>query len=135
MNKLKILLTIIGIVQIVLGLLYLFIPMQFLNMNGHTVPAADIAYPLAMLAARFLAYGIGMLFIARNPADNIFWIYNMIFIQIVDLAAGILYTATGVVDWHFALLPMVNASIFIILLWFWRPRIDEQARREVAPAD
>ena len=122
MKKLKVLLGIIGIVQLILGLLYLFLPLQFLATNGHSVPAADLAYPLAMLAARFLAYGIGMFVIARNPLKHLFWINNMIFIQIVDLAAGVFYTATGIVELQYAALPMINATIFIILLWMWRPK-------------
>lgn len=122
MKKLKVLLVVIGISQLILGLLYLFLPLQFLATNGHSVPAADLAYPLAMLAARFLAYGIGMFVIARNPLRNLFWLNNMIFIQAVDLAAGVFYTVTGVVEWQYAALPMINATIFIVLLWFWRPK-------------
>jgi len=122
MRKLKVLLVIIGVVQIILGLFYLFMPLQFLVTNGHSLPAPDIAYPLAMLAARFLAYGLGMFVIARNPLQHIFWINNMIFIQAIDLAAGIFYTATGVIAWQYAALPMINATIFIILLWVWRPK-------------
>ena len=55
MKKLNVLIYLIGVVQLVLGLLYLLVPMQLLALMGHTVPAADIAYPLGMLAARFLA--------------------------------------------------------------------------------
>lgn len=59
------LLRVIGAVQLILGALYLFVPMQFLALMGHSVPAADVAYPLGMLAARFLAYSMGMFYIAR----------------------------------------------------------------------
>ena len=39
MKKLKIVLIVIGVVQLVLGLLYLVIPLQFLATMGHTTPA------------------------------------------------------------------------------------------------
>jgi len=120
--KLKILLRIIGGVQIILGALYLFIPMQFLAMMGHSVPAADIAYPLGMLAARFLAYGLGMFVIANDPEKNLFWINNMILIQAIDLVVGIFYTVSGVVRLSLSGFPMFNATLFIILLWLWRPK-------------
>ena len=125
--KLKVLLRVIGVVQLVLGLVYLFIPMQFLGMMGHSIPQADIAYPLGMLAARFLAYGVGMLFIAREPEKQLFWINNMILIQAVDLAVGVFYTVTGIVGLSHSAFPMFNATLFIILLTLWRPKATANA--------
>ena len=89
---------------------------------GSGVLAADIAYPLGMLAARFLAYGLGMFVITNDPEKNLFWINNMILIQVVDLATGVFYTATGVVGLSLSGFPMFNAMLFIILLWLWRPK-------------
>ena len=129
MKKLTALLSLIGVVQIVLGVLYLLFPLQFLTMMGHSTPETDIAYPLGMLAARFLANGVGMFFIARTPAKQVFWINNMILIQVVDLAVGIFYTATGAVGLALSAFPMFNATLFIILLSLWRP----QAERSVSP--
>ena len=122
MKRLNILLILIGVVQVVLGLLYLLAPLSFLALMGHSTPEADIAYPLGMLAARFLAYGLGMFFIARAPEKQAFWINNMIFIQVVDLAVGVFYTATGVIGLQLSAFPMFNATLFIILLWLWRPK-------------
>jgi hypothetical protein len=122
MRKLTVLLVIIGVVQVVLGLLYLFMPLQFLALMGHTVPAADTAYPLGMLAARFLAYGVGMFVIARDPERNGFWIDNMILIQVVDLAVGLFLTANGTITLAHSAFPMFNATMFILLLSLWRPR-------------
>ncbi|MCP5094940.1 MAG: hypothetical protein GY943_05245 [Chloroflexi bacterium] len=127
MNKLKVLLFVIGIVQIVLGLLYFFVPVPFLTLIGHSTPLLDIGYPLGMLAARFLAYGVGMFAVARNPEKNLFWINNMILVQIIDLIAGIFYTATGVVNLQLSGFPMFNATLFIILLWRWRPSESQHA--------
>lgn len=121
--KLKVLLRVIGVVQLVLGAFYLFLPLQFLTMQGLSLPAADNAYPLGMLAARFLAYGIGMLVIANAPEKNSFWINNMILIQAIDLAVGIFYTATGDVALAHSGFPMFNATLFIILLSLWRPKV------------
>ena len=120
--KLKVLLRVIGVVQLVLGAFYLFLPLQFLSMQGLSIPSADNAYPLGMLAARFLAYGIGMLVIANFPEKNLFWINNMILIQAVDLAVGIFYTAMGTVALAHSGFPMFNATLFIILLTLWRPK-------------
>jgi hypothetical protein len=125
MKKLTVLLRLIGVVQIVLGLFYLFAPLTFLAMQGLSSPQADIGYPLGMLAARFIAYGIGMFVIANAPEQNRFWINNMILIQAIDLAAGIFYTATGVVGIAHSAFPMFNATLFIVLLSLWRPKAEQ----------
>jgi len=129
--KLKIFLVIVGIVQLVLGVAYLLVPQQFLAAMGHSPTAADINYPLGMLAARFLAYGIGLLVMARTPERHAFWIVNMVFIQSVDLAVGMFYTLTGVVPLKLSAFPMFNATLIAALLWWWRPRVgrDQAAMR------
>lgn len=122
MNRLKILLYVIGVVQLVLGALYLAIPLTFLDLMNHSLPADDIAYPLGMLAARFIAYGVGMFVIAQDPLRHRFWIDNMVLIQVIDLGAGLVYTATGAVALSLSAFPMFNAGLFIVLLVLWRPR-------------
>ena len=97
MKKLTILLRVVGAIQIILGLLYLFAPAFLLAAMGHTVPQADIFYPLGMLAARFIAYGLAFIYISSEPMKHILWIKFMILIQAIDLGAGIYYTLTGAV--------------------------------------
>jgi hypothetical protein len=121
--KLKVLLIAVGVVQLVLGVAYLFAPHALLQWMGHSLPAADINYPFGMLAARFLAYGLGMLVIARAPAQHTFWIKNMVFIQMIDLAVGLFYTMAGTVSLQLSAFPMFNAMLIAVLLWVWRPRV------------
>jgi len=108
------------------GVAFLFVSALFLETMGHFTPPPDLNYMLGMLAARFLAYGIGMFFVTRAPEQNIFWINNMILIQVIDLAVGLYYTTTGTVSLAMSAFPMFNASAFIILLLMWRPRRVEQ---------
>ena len=122
--KLKIMLMFVGVVQIILGVLYLVAPQLLLQWMGHSHPAADIQYPLGMLAARFLAYGVGMFVIARQPLQHKFWILNMIVIQLIDLAVGVIYTMNGSISLSLSGFPMFNASLIALLLWWWRPRIN-----------
>jgi hypothetical protein len=122
MRNLGILLRLVGAIQIVLGLLYLFTPAFFLEATGHSVPADDIFYPLGMLASRFLVIGAVFVFIARDPVRHRLWIPAMIFIQLIDLAVGIYSTATGAVALSDSLFPMFNATWIAGLLYLWRPR-------------
>jgi hypothetical protein len=126
--KLKVFLMIVGVVQIVLGILYLLLPQEFLRTLGHSVPMSDINYPLGMLAARFLAYGAGMFVIAANPFEHRFWIKNMVFIQVIDLAVGVFYTVNGTVPISLSWFPMFNATLIAALLWVWRPKQPIAAR-------
>lgn len=120
--KLKVLLIAVGIVQLILGLAYLFIPHELLRWMGHSIPATDLNYPLGMLAARFLAYGLGMFVIARAPNRHVFWIQNMVLIQVLDLAVGLFHTFSGTIPLKLSAFPMFNAALIAMLLWLWRPK-------------
>ncbi len=122
MTKTTWLLRIVGTIQILLGVFYLFAPDLILSSMGHSLPKADIHYPLAMLAARFIAYGTAFLYISPNPLPHRLWMFFMVFIQIIDLGAGIFYTTAGVVSLALSWLPMSNALWIIILLLLWMPK-------------
>lgn len=124
MRNLRILLRVVGGIQIILGLFYLFAPAFFLEAIGHSVPMDDIFYPLGMLASRFMVFGVVFIYIARDPVQHRLWITAMIFIQLIDVAVGVFYTATGVVELSDSLFPMFNATWIAALLYLWRPRPD-----------
>ena len=115
---------IVGTIQIVLGLFHLFAPALFLQATGHSIPEPDIYYPLAMLAARFIAYGIALIYIAKIAAENILWIKFMILIQLIDLSAGVFYTMMGIVALSDSAFPMFNAVWISMLLYLWMPKTD-----------
>jgi len=127
MKKIQYVCYLVGISQIVLGGLYLFAPSFFVGWQGLNIPAQDMNYPLAMFAARFLVYGVGMFVIARQPSENRFWLNGMIAIQMIDLAAGIFYTIIGVVSFESSMVPMFNAALFIVLMTVFRVPADQKA--------
>lgn len=118
---LKIVLVIVAISQFALGALTLFAPLPFTTWMGLPPPPPGTGYLLAMLGARFLAYGVGLVWLARQPVPDRFWIRNMVLIQLIDLAAGIGYVGLGIVPVASAAFPMVNATLFAALL-FWLSR-------------
>lgn len=121
MKKLTVLLRVIGVVQLLLGAGLLFAPSMFVAWMGLSATATDINYLFGMLAARFIAYGAGMFFIAGAPEKNVFWIQNMLFIQLIDLAVGLFYTMNGTLALAASAFPMFNATVFATLLFFWMP--------------
>lgn len=120
MKKLKFLLYVLASVQIVLGVFYLCAPEVLLGWMGHSSVAPDIGYPLAMLAARFLVYGVLLLVAASNPSAHGLLLNGMVAIQLIDLLAGVVYTASGEVSLALSGFPMFNAALFAVLLWRWR---------------
>ena len=74
-----------------------------------------------MLAARFLVYGALLITASRDPARHRLLILGMVGIQLIDLAAGAYYTATGVVGLKLSAFPMFNAALIALLFWIWRP--------------
>lgn len=127
MTKVKILLWAVGLGQLVLGLLYLFAPHAMLHWMGHSPVAEDIGYPLAMLSSRFLVYGVLLLVAARNPVAHRLLLQGMVGIQLLDLTAGIYFTASGVVGLQLSGFPMFNAALIALLLWLWLPRAERSA--------
>lgn len=119
---LKIVLWIVAVVQLVLGALTLFVPMQFSAWMGLSAPHPDSGYLMGMLGARFLCYGIGALWLARQPVPDRFWVNNMVLIQILDFAAGGHYLLAGTIGPGTAAFPMFNAAAFASLLWWFNRR-------------
>ena len=117
----RIALRVVGSIQIVLGLAYLLAPNMLLLKMGHSLPAADLLYPFGMLSSRFLAYGIGLWIISPDPEKHILWIRLMAFIQLIDLAVGVFYTATGAIPLSLSAFPMFNAIWIGLLFAFWKP--------------
>lgn len=122
MKKTTWLLRVVGGIQIILGILYLFSPGFMLTSMGHSTPEADIHYPLAMLAARFIAYGIAFIYISSDPVQHRLWMVFMILIQLIDLGAGIFYTLIDVVSLELSGFAMFNALWISVLLYLWLPK-------------
>ena len=93
MKKLTILLRVIGVVQLILGAAYLFAPGAFTTSMKLAAAPHDTNYAFGMLAARFIAYGI-----------------------------GVFYTLNGTLALASSAFPMFDAVIFAGLLFLWRPK-------------
>ena len=118
---LKLVMRLVGAIQVVLGAGYLLFPESLLAAIGHSTPPPDLLYPLGMLSARFVAYGIGFLVASRNPAQHLLWIRLMALVQAIDLGVGLFYTGTGIVPLSLSAFPMFNALWIGLCTAFMRP--------------
>ena len=106
----------IALVQIVLGLAFLFAPDATGRILG-LAPAPDwTRWMFGMMAARFLGFGYGMLRAARDPYGSVPWIKAMIGIQSVDWVVTLFYVSTGAVTLAQVSTASFLPVIFIIVL-------------------
>ncbi len=117
-------LRVIGTLQLILGLAYLLVPNLILQQMGHSNPAQDLLYPLGMLAARFIAYGVGFWLASKDVEKNMLLIRLMALIQAIDFGVGVFYTASGVVPLSLSGFPMFNAIWIFLLCAFWKPKTE-----------
>lgn len=115
-------LRVVGSVQLALGVAYLLFPGVFLQQMGHTAAAPDLYYPLGMLAARFIAYGVGFWIISRQAHNHVLWVALMGLIQAIDLVVGMVYTIAGVVPLQLSAFPMFNAVWIGVICAIWSLR-------------
>ena len=108
--------------QFALGAAFLVAPATVASVFSLPTAPGWTSWLFAMMAARFLGYGVGMVVTAREPERNLAWIDTMIAIQIIDWLATVGYLAAGDVT----LGQVTTASFVPVLLagslaWF-RPR-------------
>lgn len=112
----------IGVVQIVLGLGFLWTPEGMAASLGLPATPGWANWMFGMMAARFLGYGYGMFVAARRPAESLPWLRTMVAIQLIDWGVTLKYLLSGVVT-----LTQVNTAsflpvVFVGLLWWAWPR-------------
>lgn len=116
MKLLKRALTFIGVVQLILGTIFL-VPGLFQQLIGLEEAPQWVDWLFVMFGARALGFGFGMLVAAREPERNLPWIRAMIGIQAIDWVGTIAYLATGAVTLAqvttAAFLPIVFIAILI----------------------
>lgn len=115
MKLLRPTLVVIGVVQIALGIVFL-IPDLFANVMGLEHPPGWVNWILAMLAARALGFGYGMLVAARDPRRHITWIRAMIAVQAIDWLGTLGYLAAGSVTLVNVTTAAFLPVVFVVIL-------------------
>lgn len=111
MRILKPTLVVIGVVQLVLGVVFL-VPGLFASTMGLEEAPEWVNWLFAMLGARALGFAYGMFLASRNPRRHIAWIQAMIGIQAIDWIGTIAYLITGAVT-----ITQVTTAAFLPLVF------------------
>jgi hypothetical protein len=111
-SALRITLGAIGVVQVILGIIFLFAPAQFGSVLGLAVIPAWVPWMFAMFGARALGFAYGMFLAMRQPEEHRAWIGAMIAVQAIDWLATIYFVLQGVVT-----LPQVSGASFLPIIF------------------
>ena len=123
MRPLRLTLIVIGVFQLVLGILFLAAPGPTAELFGLTPDApAWVHWLFAMMAARFLGYAYGMFVAARDPLRNTSWITSMVAVQAIDWIATVSFLARGDLTLHQVTTAAFMPVLFIGALLVWHPR-------------
>jgi hypothetical protein len=115
-------LRVIAVTQLFFGLVFLLPNSPLAGLLGLRPAAPDWAnWLLAMMAARFLGYAVGMFAAARAPRQHLAWINTMIFVQAVDWIATLAYLAVGSLSLHQVSTAAALPPLFILALLWWHP--------------
>ena len=117
----------IAVVQFVLGAGFLVAPEGMASLLGLAATPGWANWMFGMMAARFLAFGYGMLVAARDPAGNLSWLRSMVAIQLVDWAVTVKYLLAGAVTLAQVSTASFLPLVFVALLWWSWPRASRSA--------
>jgi len=121
---------VIGVIQLVLGVVFIFIPVQFATIFGLDATPDWVNWIFAMFGARAIGYAVGMLIAVRQPERHAAWLLTMIGIQAVDWVATLVYLTRGTIRFSQVPTAVILPVLFILITGLWWLR----QRRTPAPA-
>ena len=111
-SALQITLGTIGVVQVILGLVFLLLPTQFAALLGLAVVPGWALWMFTMFSARAFGFAYGMFVAMRQPALHRSWIIAMIAVQAVDWLGTAYYLLQGAVS-----LPQASTASFLPIIF------------------
>ena len=122
-KPLKVTMIVYGVIGILFGLAYIFVPHQLAAMFGHEAGPAYVAALAAALGVSFVAACIFLIIAARDPLKHILWVKYAIVFAILMVASELYSVIMGYLTLGQALTAIIiHAIIAVALLAFypWR---------------
>lgn len=114
LSALRITLGAIGLVQLILGIVFLFAPTQFASVLNLAVVPAWVPWMFAMFSARAIGFAYGMFIAMRQPEEHLPWIKAMIAVQAIDWIATVYFVLQGDVT-----LSQVSSASFLPIIFIF----------------
>ncbi len=122
-KALKVTMIVWGIIGILFGLAYLFIPNQYGDMFGFEKLPGYVLGLLAALGGCFIAGSVFVIAAARDPLRNISWVKFAILFSLLGLVMGLYSVIRGYVDFAQAGTGIILYAIFaaaFLAFYPWR---------------
>ncbi len=112
-----------GILGILFGLAYIFVPLQLGSMMGYEKGPAYVAYMLAGLAGFLISISVFIIIAARDPLRHINWVKFAILNCSLSLVLGLYSVIQGYVDFSQAGMGIILHAVFaaaFLAFYPWR---------------
>lgn len=122
MRLLKGMLIVIGITQLVFGIIFTLIPAQFASLVELETAPIWVNWLFVMMGARFFGFAYGMFIASRNPYAHRHWIIGMVAVQALDWIGTVYYLLDGTLTLAQVSTASFLPLIFIAILLYRFPR-------------
>ena len=122
-KALKVTMIVWGIIGILFGLAYIFIPTQLGDIFGYEKGPEHVYAMLASLGGCFIAVSVFIITAARDPLQNISWVKFAILFSLIGLVMELYSVIRGYVDFAQAGMGIILYAIFaaaFLVFYPWR---------------
>ena len=120
---LKVALILYGVIGILFGLAFIFVPYELGSMFGFEEGPEYVPHFLALLGVCFIAPAVFLIAAARDPLRHISWVKFAILWTILAVVAGLYSIVKGYVDFGQAGMGIILDAVFAVaflVLYPWR---------------
>ena len=120
-KALKVTMIVYGVIGILFGLAYIFIPTQLGNMFGYEQGPVYIKYMLAGLGVCIIAPSVFLIAAARDPIRHIYWVKFAILWAILTIVIALYSTIRGYVGFDKTGMEIIMNAIFLVAFLVFYP--------------
>ncbi len=122
LRALKVTLIVFAIVSFILGGMMLIFPDQTGALFNFPEFPKEVRYLVGLLGGLFVAFGVGYVLAARDPARHRTWVQVALVALALHLVTAIYYLLRGTISWDIATVPVIIDIVFFIAFVVLYPR-------------
>jgi len=120
-RALKVTMIVWGIIGILFGLAFIFVPYELGGMLGYEEGPDYVPYFLASLGGCFIAVSVFLIAAARDPLRHIYWVKFAILWSILGVVIGLYSIIRGYVDFGQAGMGVILDAVFAVAFLVFYP--------------